>query len=381
GYAQRQAGSPVAPGDFSRLVHGGPALELTPLATWRQILERHSRLRDSDILEYKAEVFGYPPLREAYASYLIRARAVNCSADQVVVFSARELRLDIVCRLLIDPGDWVAVENPGYPTPRRTLHACGANIAAIPVDMHGIDVDHLIDLPQQIKLVYVTPSHNSPTGAVLPLERRRKLLAWAERTGAFIIEDDYDSEFRYVGRPLPSLQGLDSSDSVILLSCAWRILSPVQKLGFMVAPHCLKEALALAKTHIERYLPLLDQHALTDFINEGHLERNIRKLRGIYAQRRKCLVDALGAHLGKRVKTAPESAGLELMVQLQSGLTDEQIESLASEAGLPIVSSRPYYVGNGRRGEFIIPFNKLDRRALETAVEQFARLLGASSEA
>lgn len=376
GYAERLLEHAVRPAEVGQWIDGGPTLHMTPLSLWRQLLQKHCRMRDLSVLEYTRESFGYPPLREAYAAYLRRARAVNATADRVAVFSARELRIDLICRLLLEPGDAVAVENPCYPPVRQCLLVRGAQLVPVPVDDQGMDVDFLVKCTQKIKLVHVTPSHHEPTGAVLSLERRRKLLKWAEHTGAFIIEDDYDSEFRYGTTPLPSLQGMDTTDSVIFRSCFWKLLSPVLKLGFLVIPERLKNVVALAKTMVERDLPLTDQLALTDFINEGHLERHIRWLRKKYGQRREALVTALHDCLGDMVKTAGESAGMDLLVHLQTSLSDQQLVALAAQSDLPLLSTQHYYYQDrGKPGEFTIQFSDLTEDQLRDAVRKLTQLL------
>lgn len=375
-YANRLIEHAVRPAEVGQWIDGGPTLHMTPLSLWRQLLQTHCRMRDLTVLEYTRDSFGYPPLREAYAAYLRRARAVNATADRVVVFSARELRIDLICRLLLEPGDLVAVENPCYPPVRQGLLVRGATLVPVPVDDQGMDVDYLVSRPEKIKLVHVTPSHHEPSGAVLSLNRRQKLLKWAERTGAFIIEDDYDSEFRYGSTPLPSLQGMDTTDSVIFRSCFWKLLSPVLKLGFLVIPERLKNVVTLAKTLVERDLPLIDQLALTDYINEGHLERHIRWLRKKYGQRREALIEALNQWLGDIAQTACESAGMDLLVHLQTAVPDEELPGLAARAGLPLLSTQHYYYRDlGKPGEFTLQFSDLTEDQLRDAVRNFAQLL------
>jgi GntR family transcriptional regulator/MocR family aminotransferase len=375
-YWQRLLEHAVRPAEVGQWIDGGPALHMTPLILWRQLLQKHCRMRDLSVLDYKTESLGYPPLRAAYTAYLRRARAVNATADRIVVFSARELRVDLICRLLLEPGDLVAVENPCYPPVRQELLVRGATLRPIPVDDQGMDVDYLVTLPEKIRLVYVTPSHHEPTGAVLSLPRRRKLLQWAEHTGAFIIEDDYDSEFRYGSTPLPSLQGMDTTDSVILRSCFWKILSPVLKLGFLVVPERLQKVVSLAKPLIERDLPLIDQFALTDFINEGHLERHIRWLRKKYARRRQALVQALTTYLGDIATAAEESAGMDLLIHLKTALNDSELLDLAGDARLPMLSSQHYYyMEQGKKGEFIVQFSDFTEEQLHDGVHNLANLL------
>jgi GntR family transcriptional regulator/MocR family aminotransferase len=355
---------------------GGPAIELTPLNQWKLLLEQNCRMKDLSRLEYSHEPFGYPPLREAYAAYLGRARAVRCSSEQVVVFSARELRLDLICRLLVDEGDCVAVEEPGYGEVRERFLSFGARVVAIPTDHNGLDVNYLCALDAKFKLVYVSPSYVDPTGATMSLSRRQKLIEWASEKGTFIIEDDYASEYRYRGRPLPSLQGLDNADVVIHLSCLWKVLFPVVRLGFLIVPKRLTEAFRLAKTMTENDLPLFDQFALTDFINEGMLERHIRKTRAIYGQRREALVSALIEHFADRVTISPEAAGFELLINIKGGIPDEQLLELAAKDDIPLFSSRQNYMNTQKCGEFIMPFGDFDEDTLARHVRKLKALVG-----
>jgi GntR family transcriptional regulator/MocR family aminotransferase len=358
------------------IYHSGPALELTPLTHWKALLERNCRMKDLSRLEYSHEPFGYPPLREAYAAYLTRARAVRCSADQVVVFSARELRLDLVCRMLIDAGDFVAVEEPGYPDVRQRFESYGARVVAIRTDHDGLDVDYLSKLDHKFKLLYVSPSYVDPTGATLSLSRRHSLIKWAAENGTFIVEDDYASEYRYRGRPLPSLQGLDYADVVIHLSCLWKVLFPVLRLGFLIIPRCLLEAFLLSKALTENDLPLFDQFALTDFINDGTLERHIRKTRAIYGKRREALTQALKLSLGDRVVISHEAAGFELLINLQTELKDTEVLALARLNRIPLFSSQPQYVNSRKSGEFIVPFGEFDEDQANEYVVKLRALLG-----
>lgn len=354
-----------------------PPINLLPIAQWRPALLRHCQLRDLSKLAYEVQPFGYPPLREALAAFCTRSRAVPCDAEQVVVFSGGQYRIDILGTILLDPGNRVAMEEPGYPVARNTLAAYGAEIVPVPVDQQGIDVDYLTSLARAPKLVYITPSHQDPTGAVLSLARRRQLLEWAGKSGAFILEDDYDCEYRYGGRPLPSVKSLDESGCVIYVASFWRTLFPVLRMGFLIVPRCLLKTLELAKRKVERDLPLIEQFALTDFINEGHLERHIRRTRQIYDRRRAALVQALRRHFGQRIAMPAESAGLHVLVQVRSSLGDDVVLELARAASLPLASTRAYYLGQARLGEFILAFAHLEEETIDGAVRLWAETLSA----
>lgn len=356
------------------LNYGGPAIEAAPIDRWRELLLQ--RIKSSDhSANGPSPAAGFAPLRAAYSAFLSRTRAIRCDLSQVFVFVARELRLDLLCRLLIEPGDCVAVEDPGYPGARSRFAVHGANILAIPVDNQGMNVDHLISLSRSVKMVYLTPSHHEPTGVVMPLARRRKLLKWAGENGVIVVEDDYDSEFRYDSRPIPSLMSLDDTDSVVHISCLWKTLSPVSKLGFMLVPQRLVHSLSCAKTFVERQTPILESLVLTDFIEQGFLERIITKNRKLYAGRRNRLVQALKKHFEASITMSPESAGMDLFVRLSTNLDDIAVLERAEAAELPMVSAAPYYVHKAPGREFIIPFSLIPEEHIETSVRQWAAFL------
>jgi GntR family transcriptional regulator/MocR family aminotransferase len=354
---------------------GIPVSEHLPLAVWRKLLLKPLPPKKLAALKYTGDPRGYFPLREALAGYLSRSRAVQCEPDRIVLTSGTSLVLDLLCRLLLEPGDHVAVENPGYPGARRLFLLHGATVHAIPVDEHGLKVSELAALPKPPRLVYVTPSHQDPTGVVLSVQRRKELLVWAARHGSFIIEDDHDSEFRYEGAPVPSLQALDVDDLVIYVSTFWRTLGPLVVLGLVVLPHRLMDVFINAKATIERDLALLEQYALADFVEEGHLERHIRKTRALYAKRRHALAHALTVHLGKSVKLSPESAGMHIAVNFSNTISDSSIMECAAESGLMLVSTKPYYVDNAVSHQFLIPFAHTSETELASRVERFAKLL------
>ncbi|HEY9787551.1 MAG TPA: PLP-dependent aminotransferase family protein [Candidatus Obscuribacterales bacterium] len=354
---------------------GGPPLNLTPMREWKALLLKHSKGNDLQELTYIVEPCGYPMLREAIAAYLHRLRAVRARADQVITFSSKQLRLDLIARVLLEPGDCVGFEEPGYSEARVALASHGAEIVPIPVDGDGLNVDYLLALPLKFKLVYVTPSHHDPTGAVLSLERRRQLIAWAKRTGAYIIEDDYDCEYRYGRKPLPSLQGLDGGDCVIYLASLWKIMFQALRFGFIIVPERLRSVCVLAKTQSERYLPVLEQLALSDLINEGHLERHLRKTQGALARHRQALIYALTKHAGGRVRLAPESAGMHVLIEIDTDLSDDAVLRLAYEARVPLISTRAHYMGAPRKGEFVLSFAEIHESTIESCIQRWMELM------
>ncbi len=353
-----------------------PDFKRLPLRTWGRIVARHCRSSNRALFDYTDDPFGHLPLREAIALYLARARAVECDASQVVIVGGSQRALDLLTRLLVDRNDTVAVEDPGYIGARQIFLAQGAKLAPVPVDGSGIISARLKSRARsKIRLLYITPSHQFPTGVSLPLPRRLELLDWARRQGVMIIEDDFDSEYRYGGRPVPALQGLDRSGSVIYVGTFSKVLFPSLRIGYMVVPAALKRAIACAKWLTDRQAPMLDQFVLADFINEGHLERHIRRMRTLYEGRRGALVQALSWHFGERVSILGESAGMHLMARLQTKFDDGEVIKRAALAGVELVSARPYYLRCGRTDEFILGYAALSERRIWDGVRRLAQAI------
>jgi GntR family transcriptional regulator/MocR family aminotransferase len=338
-------------------------------------LNKSARFQDSSLFEYTSDPFGLPELREAIAGYLIRSRSVKCTPDQIAVFSGAQSAIDLIGRMLLDAGDTAAVENPGFPGARRSFMTHDVKVVPIPVDGHGLQVEILNQRTDKIKLVYVTPSHQDPTGTVMSLPRRLELLKWAERTGGLIVEDDFDSEYRYGEKPVPALQGLDDGDNVIYLSSFWKVLFPVVRMGFIVLPRRLMAPMRRAKSLIERDFPLLEQRALTDFINEGHLERHIRRTRAMYAKRRAALVQAVTRLFRKRVTISDASAGMHLIVTFSPELDDAQITRASRAAHVPMVSTSNHYMSDPPAREYMIGFAHGNELQITSAIERFAQEL------
>lgn len=355
--------------------YGPPAFDALPLEQWRRLLTRHCRCSPG-VLDYSRDPLGYQPLRESIARYLNRSRAVRCEADQVLIIGGSLQALDLTTRILIDPGDVVAVEDPGYLGARNTFLSQGADLLGLPVDKEGVMVERLTEQqPGTVKLVYVTPSHQFPSGAVLSLPRRLALLAWAKANHALIIEDDYDSEYRYSGRPIPSLQGLDQGNSVIYIGTFSKVLFPSLRIGYLVLPPDLLPIFAQARWVVDRHSPMLEQYALRDFIEEGHLERHIRRMRSLYAERRQVLVEALNTHLGNRAIVFGEEAGMHVLVRFQTQMRDEVLIEQAAELGVGLSSAAANYLRSGVTGEFIFGYADLAPEQIVEGVIRIARLL------
>jgi GntR family transcriptional regulator / MocR family aminotransferase len=303
---------------------GLPDPDLFPLQTWRRLVVRELRASALRTTAYSGPA-GHPALREAIARYIGVSRSVRTGADDVLVTSGAQQALDLIGRVLVEPGRRVAVEEPGYPPARNLFASQGARVSGVPVDDEGLVVEAL---PDDAALVYVTPSHQFPLGTPMSLARRTALLAWADRRGAVVVEDDYDSEFRFSDRPLEPLQSLDSGGRVIYVGSFSKTLLPRLRLGFLVAPASLQPALLAAKQLTDWHSELTNQAALARLIDEGLLARHIRKAAREYAARRALILDALTTGLSEYLTPVPSAAGLHL-----AAFTRVDADHLADEAG------------------------------------------------
>ncbi|WP_295751289.1 PLP-dependent aminotransferase family protein [Undibacterium sp.] len=317
-----------------------------PFKLWQRLQNRVWREARSELLDY-ADAGGFLPLRLAIAEYLRVSRSVKVAVENIVITSGTHQSLDLCAQLLADVGDTAWVEDPCYWAARRVFEACDLHLHPIKVDAEGIALGPE-DLATDPRLIYVTPSHQYPTGAVMSLARRRELLDVAVRKNAWILEDDYDSEFRYTGRPLASLQGLDSADRVVYMGTFSKILYPGIKIGYMVVPSALAEPFKIALYDLQRPGQLMVQAALADFISQGHFSTHIRKIRQIYGARRellrKTLVAQFGTQLNQRVSISSEESGLHLVVELPDQVDDVALEKLAAESGISVKALSTYYL-------------------------------------
>jgi GntR family transcriptional regulator/MocR family aminotransferase len=357
--------------------YGRPAFDQFPLQLWRKLLSRHSR--NLDWLDYAADRLGEQSLREAIAQYLARSRAVQCHPDQILITNGTQQALYLILRLLMHPGEAIALEDPGYLSARRIFQSQAATLIPVPVDQAGLVVSQLPQFTTApIKLVYVTPSHQFPSGAILSLPRRLELLHWAQQKGALIIEDDYDSEFRYRGRPIPALQGLDQTDSVLYVGTFSKVLFPSPRVGYLVLPQRWVETFAAAKWLSDRQLPLLDQRVLAEFIAAGHLDRHIREMRTCYDRRRQALVQALKTHFGNTVTILGEEAGIHVMVRFETPWCDQELLDRATQVGVGLLSAAPQYFKSAPGGEFIFGYGELTEDLIQQGISRLAQALRSS---
>lgn len=265
-----------------------------------------------------------------------------CSVDQLIITPSVQQALDLVARLVLDPGDRAWLEDPAYVGARAALAAAGAVIVPVPVDDRGLDVAQGLARAPDARLAYVTPAHQAPLGVTLSLDRRLTLLDWAATRGAWIFEDDYDSEFRYEGRPMPALQGLDRAGVVVHAGSFSKTLFSALRLAYVVVPDALLDRFLAAKSIVDRFTPPFAQAVLVEFIAEGHFGRHLRRMRAIYAERRAALLGALAADLGDDLEVVGASAGLELCVWLPPGVDDRAAERALADAGIEAGALSPH---------------------------------------
>jgi GntR family transcriptional regulator/MocR family aminotransferase len=359
-----------------RLDYLGPDVSNFPTRLWSRLLARHSRNAKRELFEYAPDSRGHQPLREAIAHYLRKARAVRCDAEQVILVSGSQQAVDLSARVLLNDGDAVAIENPGYLAAARVFSAQGATLSPVDVDEEGMVVAKLDSLKSKPpKLVYVTPSHQFPTGASLSLARRLALLKWARQHGSVIFEDDYDSEYRYSGRPLPSLQGMASGVPVLYVGTFSKTLFPGLRIGYAVVPKSLIRVFARAKFLSDRQGPSIEQYALTDFLNEGHYERHIRRMRQLYGRRRGVLADALSKHFGEAVTIRGDNSGMHLYAEFTLNISEQEAFTRAIKAGLRLERVHRFDEAErsrSTRSAFIFGFARLSERTIRDGVARLA---------
>lgn len=345
-----------------------------PYDVWRRLLARYLSTDDVMLSRY-GSVAGFMPLRQALAEYLERLRGVHCTPEQVVVVSGAQQALDILARLLLAPDDEVLVETPGYAAAFQLLRLHGASVRALPVDDDGLPVER-IPAASRARLAFVTPCNQFPRGGTMPLSRRLALLQWAQTNDALLVEDDYDGELRYTGRPLAALQGLDESGRVVYLGTFSKVLFPALRLGYVVLPPALLSPFVQAKGLVDRGAPTLTQAAVADFITEGHFERHLRHLRQAYGKRRQILVHALEEHLGDRVRFARVPAGLHVMLYLSKGCNEARVVRDAAASGVGVYPGAPYHLQEPPPPSILLGFSGLSEAEIVEGIRRLAAVLG-----
>lgn len=317
---------------------------------------------------------GHPGFRRAIARHLGVSRAVRATEDDILVTSGSQQALDLIARVLLQPGEKVAVEDPGYPLPRRAFHAYGCQVAGVPVDGEGLVVEAI---PDEARLVYVTPSHQYPLGMTMSMRRRQALLAWAHRCDAAIVEDDYDSEFRYGGRPLEPLQSHDTSGRVLYVGSFSKVMLPALRLGFLVAPPPLHAAFRKAKYLADWHTAVPFQAAAATFIDDGLLGHHLRRMRRVYAERHQRIVNLLACEFSGLLRPLPSAGGLHLaaLLEARKGPTDLAIAERAAGEGVAIYPLSTHYAAPRRRQGFLFGYGAIDLARIPEGLARLRRCL------
>ncbi|MEM1177670.1 MAG: PLP-dependent aminotransferase family protein [Acidobacteriota bacterium] len=352
---------------------GRPAVDRFPWPLWWRLSAKRGRTVSPEWLDYSPSA-GYPPLRRALADYLRRSRGLACSPEQILIVRGSQQGLDLAARVLLDPGDAVWMEDPGYGAAEVAFAAGGARLVRVPVDKDGLDVDAGRRLEPAARLAYVTPSHQYPLGVTLSLARRLRLLEWARSAGAWVVEDDYDSEYRYEGRPLASLAGLDGGGTVIYLGTLSKVLFPALRLGYLVVPEAHLDAFVGARYASDRHTSILEQAVVADFLDGGHFDRHIRRMRVLYAERQAALADAAGSYLGGALDLQSSPTGLHDVGWLGPGLDDRRVAAAAAERGV-FVGALSNYGHRPMPPALLFGYAGFPAESLRRATEDLARVL------
>jgi GntR family transcriptional regulator / MocR family aminotransferase len=346
-----------------------PALEHFPIEVWSKLVNRHSRKQTRQAMAY-ANAMGYPPFREAIAEYLGTVRAVRCDPSQILVTTGSQQGLQLSALVLLDTHDRVWIEEPGYHGARHALMMGGARLVPVPVDQEGLDVKEGIRRDPKAHAVYITPSHQYPLGMTMSATRRMLLLNWAAHNGAWIIEDDYDSEYRFGGRPIASLQSLDTDARVIYAGTFNKVVFPSLRLGYVVVPKDLVPAFSTARDATDVFSSTLYQAVMTDFIREGHFARHIRRMRILYMHRRAALVEAIHKQMGGKLEVIGAEAGMHLVALLPPGINDVAVSRKAAQLGVSAMPLSSCYSKPPARGGVILGYGGVDERQIHDGIRK-----------
>lgn len=345
---------------------GQVAFEGFPFQIWHRLMTRHCRSACPESLKY-GQPMGLKDLRQAIAVYLRTARGVRCEIEQIMIVSGSQQALEISARALLDPGNQVWMEEPGYTFARTVFALNGCDVVPVPVDDEGLNVGSGVKLCRKARAALVTPSHQYPLGGTMSASRRLQLLDWAESSGAWIIEDDYDSEYRYESMPIASLQGLDRNARVVYVGTFSKVLFPSLRLGYLVIPPDLVEQFLAVRFAMDIGSSTFHQAVLADFIREGHFSRHIRRMRLHYSERRATLMESIRKYLGPGADVTGSQAGMHLTVTL-NGIRDHEVAGRAARHNLWLVPLSSSYMGKASRQGFILGFGSTTVQEIPEAV-------------
>ncbi|HMI50263.1 MAG TPA: PLP-dependent aminotransferase family protein [Candidatus Saccharimonadales bacterium] len=351
-----------------------PALDHFPIGVWSKLVARHARRPPRGIMAYGGAM-GYLPFREAIAEYLGAVRGVRCEPSQILVTTGSQQALQISAQVLLDRKDRVWIEEPGYHGARQAFMTVGAELVPVQLDHDGMNVAQITRRGRGARAAYVTPSHQYPMGMTMSATRRMLLLNWAVRSGAWIIEDDYDSEYRFGSHPIASLQGLDADGRVIYIGTFSKVMFPALRLGYVVVPKDLVPAYSAARDAADIFSSTLYQAVLTDFIREGHFARHIRRMRMLYLDRRRALVHAIQIHMGDSLEVIGAEAGMHLVGLLPPGTSDVAVARKAARKGISAIPLSSCYLTPATRGGLILGYGGASTQQIHEGIRKLRTCL------
>lgn len=370
--AQLAAAQPPSRGELPRpFVPEAPAFDAFPYQLWTRLVVRQARRMPVNHFTYQDSA-GYHLLREAIVAHVTVSRQVHCTPDQVMIVPGSQGALDLSARMLVNPGDPIWMEDPGYSGARGAFLGASAHIVPVPVDQEGLIVDIGISRAPQARLVYLTPSHQFPLGVTMSLSRRLALLEWAKRANAYIIEDDYDSEFRFAARPLATLQGLDDSERVIYIGTFSKVLFPSLRIGYVILPPRLVDPFLKVRRMVDIHSPMLEQAVLADFMIDGHFIRHLRRMRALYAERRNILLEAAS---NLPLELDSPQAGIHCVGWLPEGMDDLSLANKAPEFDLDLTPISSFTIEPLARKGFLLGYGGYSSQEIKNGIRRLGELL------
>ncbi|MCG8490724.1 MAG: PLP-dependent aminotransferase family protein [Sneathiellales bacterium] len=357
--------------DFSP---GTPELDQFPFDQWSRLLAKHwRRPRKQDLAGNP--IAGSILLREALADYLGQARGVRCTAKQILILSGSQQAIHLVIKAFAEIGDPILMEEPGYPGTRNSILYAGAKPIPVPIDEEGFVLEKARKLAPQARLACISPSHQYPIGHTMSLRRRLDLLNWAKEENCFILEDDYDSEYRYTGRPLSSLQGLDTDNRVLYVGTMSKVMFPGLRIGYLVVPPDLVDIFLALRKEMDGHSPAVAEAALAEFISEGYLAAHIRKMRLLYDQRQKMLIRLLEQKASQYLEASPQETGMHLIGRLKQGIRDKEVEEKARNRGLLVRSLSGFYIEATEENGLLLGFASISEQEMPQLVDRLVSVL------
>ncbi len=360
--------------------HGLAAVDEFPFDLWTKLASKIYRTLPRDRFGY-GEPAGFYPLRASVAAHLKSARAVNCSPEQIIITTGAQHAFDLIGRVLLEPGAEVLIENPCYTGAKQAFQSFEAKLVPMPVDENGFNLSATLKKNRKARLACVTPSHQFPLGVTMSLSRRLQLLEWAQKAQSWIIEDDYDSEFRYAGRPLASLQGLDRNGRVLYIGTFSKTIFPALRLGCLVVPQDLVQVLTAVRALNGSHSPLIDQATLAEFITEGHFARHIRRMRRLYEERQEILISEAKKHLAGFLEIKKSVSGMHVIGWLNEGVKDSLVAEKAAALGVKTSAVSSYSLTKWQQhGGLVLGYTAIGEKQIKKGIKQLARAMETSFE-